>query len=74
MTFAGRTYSLEAYSRAFEAAGLVIELLREPAAPPESHAWKRWSRVPNFLYLRALKVGSAAPARERKRAAPEGGS
>jgi hypothetical protein len=56
MTFAGRTYSLEAYSPALEAAGLMIELLREPAAPPGAHDWRRWSRVPNFLYLRALKA------------------
>ena len=49
-TFASLRYPLEAYMRAFEAAGLVIEALREPPA-----AAGRWSRVPQFLHLRALK-------------------
>jgi SAM-dependent methyltransferase len=53
MTFAGRTYPLEAYARALEAAGLVIECLREPAAPPVKHDAAHWSRIPQFLHLRA---------------------
>src|SRR4051812_32307408 len=61
MRFVSRTFPLESYSRALEAAGFAIELLREPAQrheavkadPPEA----RWQRLPNFLFLRALKIG-----------------
>ncbi len=49
-TFSSRRYSLETYLRAFESAGLVVEALREPAAPAG-----RWSRLPQFLHLRAAK-------------------
>jgi SAM-dependent methyltransferase len=60
MTFRGWCYPFEDYSRAFEAAGLAIEALREPlqqeravAADP---AEARWQRVPVFLFLRLRKV------------------
>jgi hypothetical protein len=49
-TFASRRYPLESYCRALESAGLVLEALREPAAGAG-----RWSRVPQFLHLRAVK-------------------
>jgi len=55
MRFAGFTYPLEGYVRALEEAGLLIEAMREPAAPAGTHGEARWSRVPNFLYFRALK-------------------
>lgn len=64
MTFDGWVYPLEAYSRALEAAGLVVEALREPAAsdefvaarPPEDRPRAaRWQRLPNFLMFRAAK-------------------
>jgi hypothetical protein len=55
MTFAGPTYPLEVYARALEDAGLVIECLREPAAPPGTPDAARWSRVPQFLHVRARK-------------------
>jgi hypothetical protein len=49
--------ALEAYGRALEAAGFVIEAMREPkpddrevAGAPEE---ERWRRVPNFLMVRA---------------------
>lgn len=55
MTFAGRRYPLEQYSRALEDAGLLVEALREPAPAPGSPGFGRWSRVPNFLHVRAVK-------------------
>jgi SAM-dependent methyltransferase len=51
-TFAGWCYPLEAYMRALEDAGLVVEAIREPADP----AGGRWARVPMFLMWRALKA------------------
>lgn len=57
-TFNGWIYPLESYSRALEAAGFVVEALREPAAPDEEVAarprtGRRWQRLPNFLMFRA---------------------
>jgi SAM-dependent methyltransferase len=59
ITFRGWVYPLEAYGRALEDAGFVIEAIREPPAtaaaverdPPE----RRWQRLPAFLFLRAIK-------------------
>jgi SAM-dependent methyltransferase len=50
---------IEHYSRAVEAAGLVIEAIREPQASAETverfpHLGN-WARVPDFLQMRALK-------------------
>jgi SAM-dependent methyltransferase len=64
MEFRGWAYPLEAYSRALEDAGLVIEAVREPAyleeRPARTADERRWSRVPLFLFLRAIKghIGS----------------
>lgn len=59
MTFHSWCYALEDYAAAFLAAGLLIESLREPAAPQSAVASRasiaRWRRVPNFLFVRALK-------------------
>jgi len=59
MTFRGWSYALEEYTGALEAAGFLIERLREPAAPPEVAAaresYRRWQRVPMFLHVRAVK-------------------
>ena len=55
MTFRGWTYSLEHYSKALEAAGLRIEVLREPA-PAASDRHERWRSVPLFLNFRAVKA------------------
>jgi SAM-dependent methyltransferase len=56
MHFAGWTHPLEAYFAAFEAAGLVVEALREPGSTPPMVARdpteERWARIPNFLFLR----------------------
>jgi SAM-dependent methyltransferase len=47
VTFAGWAYPLEDYLRALEAAGFLIEALREPPDPDRD--------VPNFLLIRAVK-------------------
>jgi len=50
---------LEAYGRALETAGLLIEAIREPRAPDElvarDPAQRRWQRIPMFLHARAVK-------------------
>jgi SAM-dependent methyltransferase len=51
-TFESWCYPLEAYTRALEEAGLLIEAIREPADP----AGGRWARVPMFLMWRTLKA------------------
>jgi SAM-dependent methyltransferase len=51
-TFEGWCFPLEAYTRALEEAGLLIEAVREPADP----AGGRWARIPMFLMWRALKA------------------
>lgn len=60
ITFHGWVYPLEGYFCALEEAGFLVEALREPPIPgalverrgPRS---ARWKRLPNFLYLRAVK-------------------
>jgi hypothetical protein len=59
MTFHSEHRPLEAYSQALEAAGLLIEAIREPRAPEELVAnqphKRRWQRIPMLLHLRAIK-------------------
>jgi SAM-dependent methyltransferase len=59
MHFKGWAYPLEDYFVALEAAGLLVQAVREPAAPGATVAThpseKRWRRIPNFLFVRALK-------------------
>jgi SAM-dependent methyltransferase len=52
MTFHSWCYPLEAYARALEEAGLLIESIREPSVPAED---ARHGRIPPFLWLRAVK-------------------
>ena len=59
LTFHSEHRPIEAYSRALEAAGLLIEAIREVGAPegvvagnPGKH---RWQRIPLFLHVRAVK-------------------
>jgi hypothetical protein len=52
MTFVDCSYPLEAYARALENAGLLIEALREPTHARDN---LRRRRIPIFLLLRALK-------------------
>ncbi|HEX6477149.1 MAG TPA: hypothetical protein VF005_07715, partial [Acidimicrobiales bacterium] len=56
MTFHSEHRSLEAYSRALEQAGLVIEAIREVTEEDPSD---RWSRIPLFLHLRASRADRA---------------
>jgi SAM-dependent methyltransferase len=59
MTFHLEHRSIEAYSRALEASGLVIEALREPRVPDaaaRSARSQRWQRIPLFLHLRARRA------------------
>ena len=50
---------IEAYTAALEDAGLLIEALREPAPDRETVAVRppllRWTRLPCFLHIRAVK-------------------
>jgi hypothetical protein len=59
ITFRGWVYPLEAYGRALEDAGFVIEAMREPpataAAVEREPSERRWQRLPMFLFLRAIK-------------------
>jgi SAM-dependent methyltransferase len=58
MTFHSWHRPLEAYFRALEKAGLLVDALREPAVPDHaivSDAWHRWQRLPLFLHVRALR-------------------
>ena len=63
MTFHDTHRPLEAYGRALEDAGLLVEAIREPvpdAAHVAAHPGvERWRRAPVFLLLRALKPRAA---------------
>jgi SAM-dependent methyltransferase len=58
MTFSGWAYPLQSYFVALEAAGFLVERLREPGAPEgaveRDPAERRWQRVPNFLHVVAV--------------------
>lgn len=62
MRFVSQHRPLVDYSRAIEAAGLVIETIREPTDPDES---SRWFDVPLFLHVVAVKPPVAARADRR---------
>jgi SAM-dependent methyltransferase len=59
MTFHSEHRPLEAYSQALEAAGLLIEAIREPRPSEElltrRPKQRRWQRIPMSLHLRAVK-------------------
>jgi hypothetical protein len=61
MTFTHEHRPIEAYFRALEAAGFVVEALREPRVgpdmAPDDPNWQRWSRLPNSLHVRARLTG-----------------
>jgi SAM-dependent methyltransferase len=63
LTFHSEHRPVEAYSRALERAGLLIEAIREVRAPDEvvarNPAQRRWQRIPLFLHLRAVKPSGA---------------
>jgi SAM-dependent methyltransferase len=60
IAFHSRHRPLQVYSRALEAAGLVIETVRELGVPDEAIRFersRRWQRIPLFLHLRCRKRG-----------------
>jgi len=63
LTFHSEHRPIEAYSRALEAAGLLIEAIRETRAPDavvaDNPGHRRWQRIPLFLHLRAVKPAGA---------------
>ncbi len=65
MTFHSEHRPIEAYSRALEAAGLLIEAIRETRTPDAVVAAnpgkRRWQRIPLFLHLRAVKLRPVQP-------------
>ena len=54
MTFRGWTYTLEDYALALNDAGLAIEVIREPR-PTADPRYLRWSELPLFMNVRAVK-------------------
>jgi SAM-dependent methyltransferase len=58
MTFSGWAYPLQSYFQALEAAGFLVERLREPPAPEQAverdPAEQRWQRIPCFLHVTAV--------------------
>jgi ubiquinone/menaquinone biosynthesis C-methylase UbiE len=60
MRFVSLKQTIESYSRALEAAGLLIERLREPAVGDDivkrDPAKRRWQRLPGFMFIGALKL------------------
>ena len=58
-TFETAHRHLEAYSRALESGGFLLEAIREPRTTPDVEREEgalRWRRLPCFLYARARKV------------------
>jgi SAM-dependent methyltransferase len=58
MTFHSRHRPIESYFSALEAAGFVVEALREPKVPDHAivlESSRRWQRVPLFLHLRSRR-------------------
>jgi SAM-dependent methyltransferase len=69
MAFHSRHRPIEAYSRALEAAGFVIEAVREHQISAEamrSERSKRWQRIPLFLHLRCLRTERGKNANSAK--------
>lgn len=52
MRFEGWHRPIESYSRALEEAGFVVEAIREVTEPDPAN---KWSRVPLFLHVRAVR-------------------
>jgi len=55
ITFQGWSFSIDDYARALEAAGFVIEMLREPRPGPMAPPTTRGHRLPIFLMLRLAR-------------------
>jgi SAM-dependent methyltransferase len=69
VSFRGWCYPVSAYAQALEAAGFLIETVREPEPAPSAPArLDRYRRLPNFLMLRAVKPGRPLTGSPRSRA------
>jgi SAM-dependent methyltransferase len=55
MTFHSEHRPIEAYARALEDAGFVVDAIREPRHHGGDGKDLRWSRVPLFLHIRAVR-------------------
>ena len=55
MTFRGWTYTLEDYASALAHAGFAIEAIGEPRPDRSGGRFTRWTRVPLFMTLRAVR-------------------
>jgi SAM-dependent methyltransferase len=55
MTFHSEHRPIEAYARALEDAGFVVDAIREPRHHGGEGKDLRWSRVPLFLHIRAVR-------------------
>jgi ubiquinone/menaquinone biosynthesis C-methylase UbiE len=62
MTFLDAHRPLQDYFQALEAAGLLVEHLREIPDTSDSEGAPRWRRVPLFLHIRALAVRVSSSA------------
>jgi hypothetical protein len=66
MVFHSRHRPLEAYSRALEASGFVIDAIREHRIPEDglrSDRSRRWRRIALFLHVRAAETNVCDPLR-----------
>jgi SAM-dependent methyltransferase len=57
MTFESRHWTLEDYVTAIVDAGLLVDAVREIAEPDDA----RWSRLPLFLHVRAVRASTFQP-------------
>jgi SAM-dependent methyltransferase len=57
MTFESRHWTLEDYVTAIVDGGLVVDAVREIAEPDDA----RWSRLPMFLHMRAVRPKTSQP-------------
>jgi SAM-dependent methyltransferase len=57
MTFESRHWTFEDYVTAMVDAGLLLDAVREIAAPDDA----RWSRLPLFLHVRAVRAKASQP-------------
>jgi SAM-dependent methyltransferase len=55
MTFHSYHHSLESYLRPLEENGFLLEAVREPRTPAGASRTDRWTRLPLFLHVRAVK-------------------
>ena len=55
MVFHSYHHSLSSYLAPLEQHGFLVEAVREPPTPPGAMRTERWTRLPLFLHVRAVK-------------------